>query len=134
MKNTNQKILLKKGNVEYPNRDLVEKALELKHDRLKFRHVRSHTNKLDEYSIGNDIADKLAVQGTTKDYVLQNKDNLGEYKLSFGKYKNQSLNFLKHEDIKYLVWIVNSRSFEELCIKKENFRLEKEIVRTFLYN
>lgn len=128
------KNFIKKGNEEYPNRDLVEKALELKHNRLKFRHVRSHTNKLDEYSIGNDIADKLAVQGATKDYVLQNKNNLGEYKLSFGKYKNQSLNFLKHEDIKYLVWIVNSRSFEELCIKKENFRLEKEIVRSFLYN
>lgn len=51
------------------NSDLVEKAVKLseKYD-LKFIHVRSHTGLKDVHSLNNEVADKLAVEGSNKDY------------------------------------------------------------------
>ena len=54
--------------------------------------------------------------------------------MSFGKYKGTSLYDIKLKDTNYLAWILNSDSFEELCVKKESLRLEKEIVKMFIKN
>jgi len=49
---------------EVPNIDLIKKALELKRTyNMVLLKVRAHTDKRDEHSIGNDIADKLANEG-----------------------------------------------------------------------
>ena len=45
------------------------------------------------------------------------------------KYKN---NYLKDIPTSYLSWILTSRSFEELCVKNEDRRLEKEIVMKYM--
>ena len=52
-----------KGN-DVKNRDLVEIIMDLRsHYNIKMHHVRSHTNKTDQHSLGNKFADKLAVEG-----------------------------------------------------------------------
>ncbi len=49
---------------DVPNIDLIKKALELKRTyNIVLLKVRAHTDKRDEHSIGNDIADKLANEG-----------------------------------------------------------------------
>ena len=52
---------------DIPNKDLVIKILKLKElYNFNIYHVRSHTNKKDEHSCGNKIADELAVEGALK--------------------------------------------------------------------
>ncbi len=119
----------KKKSKEIPNSDLVREAVELADKyNLEFTHINSHTSKTDEHSLGNDRADKLAVRGAVKDY-LENDHNIGEFLLTFGKYKNNSINVIPKS---YLNWICESDSFEELCKKKEEYRLEKEIIQHYL--
>ena len=119
----------KKKSKEIPNSDLVREAVELGDKyKLEFIHINSHTSKTDEHSLGNDRADKLAVRGAVKDY-LENDHNIGEFILTFGKYKNNSINVIPKS---YLNWICESNSFEELCKKKEEYRLEKEIIQHYL--
>lgn len=51
------------------NRDIIEplhQMIERYPNRIKFKHVRSHTGKKDFESIGNDKADKLAVNGSNR--------------------------------------------------------------------
>ena len=51
-----------KGTKTVPNRDLVEQAVILAESyKLRFTHVDAHTRATDEYSLGNAMADKLAV-------------------------------------------------------------------------
>ena len=119
----------KSKSKEVPNSDLVKIAVELADEyNLEFIHVNSHTNKSDEHSLGNDRADKLAVRGAVKDYIESEKE-LGEFKLTFGKHKNLPLSVVPEN---YLTWVVESDSFEKLCICKEEYRLEKEIIIHYL--
>ena len=76
------------------------------------------------------MADSLAVKGSVMDFI-QNHENLGDNKLSFGKYKNQSIDTI---GTAYLQWIKNDNKFENLCVKNEQLRLEKEIVIKYLEN
>ena len=116
---------------EVPNADLVREAVKLADIyMLKFTHVNSHTSLEDRDSKGNDRADKLAVRGAVDDYISRSQ-NLGDFVLTFGKYKNH---FLKNIPTSYLSWILTSQTFEELCIKYEDRRLEKEIVLKFMEN
>jgi ribonuclease HI len=51
------------------NRDIIEpinQMMDKYPNRIKFKHVRSHTGKKDFESIGNDKADKLAVDGSNR--------------------------------------------------------------------
>ena len=84
---TNIDTLIKKS-------DLVIEAVKLSEQyHLNFIHVRSHTGiKDDPHYIGNDIADKLAVDGATSDF-LNSIEDIGNYKLTFGKYKNISIKY-----------------------------------------
>lgn len=51
-----------KGTKIVPNQDLVEQAVMLAESyKLRFTHVDAHTRGTDEYSLGNAMADKLAV-------------------------------------------------------------------------
>tara|TARA_B100000902_G_C27227165_1_gene872841 strand:+ start:102 stop:995 length:894 start_codon:yes stop_codon:yes gene_type:complete len=124
-----EKNYMKNSTTEYPNADLVKVAVELS-DKflLNFTHINSHTSLEDEHSKGNDRADKLAVRGAVEDYIRR-CENLGEFVLTFGKYKNH---FIKNIPTSYLSWIISSSSFEELCIKNEDRRLDKEIVIKFM--
>lgn len=120
---------MKKTNQEVPNADLVRIAVDLG-DRylLKFTHINSHTSFDDEHSKGNDRADTLAVRGAVSDYTNR-CPKLCNSVLTFGKYKN---NFLKNIPTSYLSWIITSESFEEICVKNEDRRLEKEIVLKYM--
>lgn len=54
----------KNDGKDVPNIDLIKKALELKRTyNMVLLKVRAHTDKRDQHSIGNDIADKLANEG-----------------------------------------------------------------------
>jgi len=120
---------MKKTTQEVPNADLVKIAVDLG-DRylLKFTHINSHTSFDDEHSKGNDRADTLAVRGAVSDYTNR-CPKLCNSVLTFGKYKN---NFLKNIPTSYLSWMITSESFEEICIKNEDRRLEKEIVLKYM--
>ncbi len=120
---------MKNTSKEVVNADLVKIAMGLSELYcLKFTHINSHTNNTDEHSRGNNRADTLAVRGAVKDYI-ESTVNIGDYKLTFGKYKTDSINRVPTS---YLSWIASSPSFEELCNKKEDYRLEKEIVLHYL--
>ncbi len=61
------------------NRDIMEKLykLLLQHkDKIKFVHVKAHTNQQDPLSIGNSIVDKLALRGAKKS---SNKDQQSNF-------------------------------------------------------
>lgn len=54
---------------EVKNRDILEPLINLYNDhklRIILRHIRSHTGKKDPISLGNEEADKLAVEGGRK--------------------------------------------------------------------
>lgn len=54
----------KNNGSDVPNIDLIKKVLEIKRAyNIVLLKVRSHTDKKDKHSIGNDIADKLANEG-----------------------------------------------------------------------
>lgn len=61
----------KVGKKNVKNKDLVKKLVKLTENYvLKFHHVFSHTHKTDQHSIGNDIADKLAMAGSLTDFRI----------------------------------------------------------------
>jgi ribonuclease HI len=47
-------------------RDLLFSVISKRKDKIKLTHVRSHTGKNDKLSLGNEMADKLAVKGALK--------------------------------------------------------------------
>ena len=54
-----------------PNKDLIIEALQLLQDySLKFTYIAAHTGFSDELSLGNSIADQLAVNGADKSILL----------------------------------------------------------------
>ena len=57
-----EKCYQKSWNVGIPNKELVKQGYKLYKDKptIHFMHIRSHTNKKDVHSIGNENADKLA--------------------------------------------------------------------------
>jgi ribonuclease HI len=98
-KNTYNKI--KKGK-EVPNKDYVKKGYEIikEYSNIKFHHVLAHTGKKDNYSIGNDKADKLANEAI--------KEEIGKIILTFGKYKGENLMDVYKKDSKYLSWCIKN--------------------------
>jgi ribonuclease HI len=70
----------KNKGVDVPNIDLIKKILELKRTyNIVLLKVRAHTDKKDEHSKGNEIADKLANEGALEDNK-QNNIFLNNYK------------------------------------------------------
>ena len=62
----------KNNGVDVPNIDLIKKMLEIKRKyNIVLLKIRSHTDKKDEHSLGNQIADKLATEGSH----FENKKN-----------------------------------------------------------
>lgn len=119
----------KSGDTEFPNSDLVRKALLLREDYIiKFTHVNSHTGNTDIHSIGNDIADSLAVKGAVRDYI-SSIENIGESVVGFGIHKNKKISTISKE---YLGWVATNPSFEKMCVKNEQLRLEKELIKRYL--
>ena len=54
----------KNNGADVPNIDLIKKILEIKRKyNIVLLKIRSHTDKKDEHSLGNQIADKLATEG-----------------------------------------------------------------------
>ena len=54
------------------NQDIIKpiiKFLKKNKDKIKFKHVRSHTGKQDYESLGNEMADKLANEGAMRSIV-----------------------------------------------------------------
>ena len=92
---------IKKGK-EVPNKDYVKKGYKLieEYPNIKFHHILAHTGKKDNYSIGNDKADKLANEAI--------KEEIGKIILTFGKYKGGNLMDVYKKDSKYLVWCIEN--------------------------
>ena len=92
---------------------------------LGFIKVRSHTNNLDNPHIeGNSVADELAVKGAIIDYS-DSCDNISNYCLSFGKYKNVCIRDL---DESYIEWVLTDKTFSSLCAKNEKYLIDKMIL------
>jgi len=61
---------------DVPNIDLIKKALDIKRTyNIVLLKIRAHTDKQDEHSIGNDIADKLANEGAMQCGQITDKIN-----------------------------------------------------------
>ena len=121
-----QSLNYRKKGTDIINRDLVEIAMDL-HSRyaLGFIKVRSHTNNLDNPHIaGNSVADELAVKGAILDYS-DSCDNISNYCLSFGKYKNVCIRDL---DESYIEWVLTDKTFSSLCAKNEKYLIDKMIL------
>lgn len=130
---TGEKYMLKdykkSKNEEFPNSDLVKKAINLRENYiLKFTHINSHTGNQDIHSRGNDKADNLAVKGAVKDYINSISD-LGAVNLGFGIHKFKQISEVPNQ---YLIWVATDSEFEKLCIKNEQLRLEKEIIKKYI--
>lgn len=60
---------------DVPNIDLIKKMLELKNKyNVNLLKIRAHTSKTDEFSKGNELADKLATQGAFTDVSTNEKN------------------------------------------------------------
>ena len=124
----------KKDNKEIKNLELIKTGYYLfnKYDNVELIHIKAHTNKLDEHSIGNENADTLAnlAIGNTK---KQKSDNLKSnnqksdnqknknYIFTFGKYKNKDIDYVKNNDLSYLNWCIkNLKNNDIVNIIKNN--------------
>jgi ribonuclease HI len=78
---------------EAKNLDLIKplfKIIKKYKGRINLVHVKSHTNKTDDLSIGNSFADKLAVSGAKESkYILYEKKEKVERKQSRAKKSNK---------------------------------------------
>ena len=83
---------------DVPNYDYVIKGNNIckKYSNIKFHHIRAHTGKQDIHSIGNENADRLA--------NLALNVNIEDVILTFGKYKNKTLEYVYQTDKNYLLW------------------------------
>ncbi len=99
----------KKNGTYYPNHDLIKKGLELVDNKyIRFFKVKSHTDNEDEHSIGNSVADKLAMYGTIKDYNKEN--NIEDCTITFGKHKGKQICDLPKN---YISWILRNNDLHE---------------------
>ena len=122
----------RKKGTDIINRDLVEIAMDLQDKYiLGFVKVRSHTNNIDNpHIIGNGIADELAVKGAIIDYT-NSCENISDYCLSFGKYKNVCIRDL---DDNYIQWVLTDKTFSSLCAKNEKYLIDKMILSKWYNN
>ena len=105
----------KKDKSEIKNLELIKKGYELfkKYDNVELIHIKAHTNKLDQHSIGNENADTLAniAIGNTKEKKIAKekaKKIAKNYIFTFGKYKNKDINYVKENDLNYLNWCIKN--------------------------
>lgn len=122
----------RKKGTDIINRDLVEIAMDLQDTFiLGFVKVRAHTNNnTNPHIIGNGIADELAVKGAIIDYT-NSCENISDYCLSFGKYKNISIRDL---DKSYIQWVLTDETFSDLCAKNEKYLIDKMILNKWYNN
>lgn len=90
---------------EVKNRDILEPLINLYNkNKLKIIliHVRSHTGKTDPVSLGNDMADKLAVDGSRKTKLLTCSNNIKHEKKpkKINKVDNEKKIIIDNNDIK----------------------------------
>ena len=115
--------------VDVINRDLIEIVLDiLPKYHVTFHHIRAHTGLNDPHSRGNDIADMLAVKGSTMD-MLQSYTNISTYPISFGKYSGIPLSGIPES---YLQWTQTDTTFESQCQLDELKRMEQTIIGEYL--
>ena len=115
--------------VDVINRDLIEMVLDiLPKYHITFHHIRAHTGHNDQHSRGNDIADTLAVKGSTMD-MLQSYKDLSTYPISFGKYSGTPLSEIPES---YLQWTQTDIAFEAQCQLDELKRMEQSIIGEYL--
>tara|TARA_B110000208_G_scaffold99250_1_gene123938 strand:+ start:2255 stop:2911 length:657 start_codon:yes stop_codon:yes gene_type:complete len=109
----------KKDNKKIKNLELIKKGYELfnKYNNVELIHIKAHTNKHDEHSIGNENADTLAniAIGNTKEKKIAkeiakkiDKDIAKNYIFTFGKYKNKDINYVKENNMNYLHWCIKN--------------------------
>ncbi len=124
-----QKQNFKTSDGEVLNSDLIRRVLKLLPDyQIKFHHIRSHTGLDDIHSQGNEIADKLAVQGSLTD-LRQSYSNPGECPISFGKHSGCLVQDLPPS---YLTWIQNNKQFQEQCRQDSLKSIDLDMIFAFL--
>ena len=114
-----------------PNKELVIQLHTLfnKHHNVHIKHVNSHTGLQDQHSLGNEGADTLANKAVQKNIDQSSRNTRKqqcvidpEYKLTFGKYENYTLEHVYNVDKPYIIW----------CSKKIKNQQIKSIIKTFL--
>ena len=115
-----------KNNKEVPNKDLIIRGLSVfRKLNVLFHKVEAHTNYTDVHSKGNDVADSLAVRGSSKD-LLNSEMEPKKVKIPFGKHRGKTLGELPKS---YINWMKTSETFEELCKKQEKYRFVKYLLK-----
>lgn len=91
-------------NIDYikPISELLEK-----YPNIKLIHIKAHTGKKDPDSIGNDMADILADNGTIKSIIESGESS--ELIIPFGKYKGKKLGYILDKP-EYIKWIIENKN------------------------
>ena len=113
---------------DVPNYDYVIKGNNIckKYSNIKFHHIKAHSGKRDIHSIGNENADRLANIALDK--------NSTDTVITFGKYKNKTLEEIYQIDKEYLSWCVqninNVMPNIKLFLEIKNSNLNKNVVNS----
>ena len=90
-------------NIDYiqPLSEILEK-----YQNIQLIHVKAHTGKKDPDSLGNDMADILADNGTIKSIIESGESS--ELIIPFGKYKGRKLAYILNKP-EYIKWILENK-------------------------
>jgi ribonuclease HI len=98
-----------KGGTLRKNIDYIQKLSKIleNHKNIKLIHIKAHTGKTDPDSVGNDMADILADNGTIKSIIQSGESS--ELIIPFGKYKGKKLGFILQKP-EYIDWVIKNKN------------------------
>lgn len=119
----------KRGYKNVKNKDLVEKAVNMKNSvRLVFVHVKAHSGDVESEEVrGNDMADKIANQYAVSDYTHQDRKWF-ERNYKIGSYECK-LNEIPYN---YLKNYISREGYKNLCKTNEHYRTEHHLINSYL--
>lgn len=121
----------KSGNL-YPNHDLIEIGLKLiENKNVIFNKIESHTDKKDENSLNNDIADELAILGAIE--MFERSQSIENYKFCCCRYTMNPTEIKKiHKN--YIEWFLNNQSIIENLRLKEKLKINYLFCKKYIEN
>jgi len=112
------------GNL-YPNHDLIDIGLNLMKDKnILFNKIESHTDKKDEDSVNNDVADELAVLGAIE--CFKKYEKIENFQFSVGQY------IFCNCQLKNIDKIILQRFIDNDNVKK-NLKLKEKLKINYLF-
>ena len=110
MNNKNIEINYQRNGEDIPNRDIIEPGMKVMQKYVKnisLLKIKAHTGLQDLHSKGNEMADRLANEGSLKDilnYCKINNMKLNEMPIPFGKHKEKSIKWIYTNDKNCLLY------------------------------